>query len=333
MPLLEVRNLHISFKTRKGKFSAVKGVSFSVEEGEVHGIVGESGSGKSVTSYSILSLLPKRSTLIEKGEIIFNGKNILNLHEKSLSKLRGSEISMIFQDPMTSLNPFLKVSTQLIEPLIIHKGLSKKEALSIAIEALSEAGIPDPEKRINQYPHQFSGGMRQRVMIAMALIAKPKLLIADEPTTALDVTIQAQILELIKTLQKDHNTAVIFITHDLGIIASLAHKISVMYAGEIVESGNTADMFYSPKHPYTEALLDSIPAGHLPGEKLYSIPGHPPQDTNKIKGCIFSERCRYSQDICKESVMNLELISDNNHQSSCKLVQDSYLNLRIRGDI
>lgn len=330
MALLEVKNLHISFKTRKGKFKAVRGVSFSLEEGEIHGIVGESGSGKSVTSYSILSLLPKRTTIIEKGEVLFNGTNILNSDNNKLSKIRGSEISMIFQDPMTSLNPFLKISTQLIEPLIIHKGLSKKEALVTAIEALKEAGIPDPERRINQYPHQFSGGMRQRVMIAMALITKPKLLIADEPTTALDVTIQAQILELIKKLQKNHNTSVIFITHDLGIIASLAHRISVMYAGEIIESGNTEDIFYTPKHPYTEALLDSIPAGHLPGETLYSIPGHPPEDANKIKGCLFNARCRYVKKTCHETKCKFISISDT-QMSSCTLIQEKYLEIKKRG--
>lgn len=330
MALLDIKNLHISFKTRQGLFKAVRGVSFSVEEGMVHGIVGESGSGKSVTSYSILSLLPKHSSVIEKGEILFNNKDLLSLNEKELKRFRGTDISMIFQDPMTSLNPYLKIGTQLMEPLIIHKGLSKKEAHQKALHALSEAGIPEPESRLKQFPHQFSGGMKQRVMIAMALINKPKLLIADEPTTALDVTIQAQILDLIKKLQRDHNTAVIFITHDLGVIASLADRISVMYSGEIVESGNVKDIFYYPQHPYTEALLDSIPAGHLPGDKLYSIPGHPPENGANIKGCLFAERCRYTKEICKNEKSLLNAVSVD-QMSSCTLIQKGDITIKSRG--
>lgn len=330
MALLEVKDLHVSFRMRKGLFKAVRGVSFSVEAGEVHGIVGESGSGKSVSCYSILSLLPKYSSLIEKGEILFDDKDILNLSENNLQNLRGSEISMIFQDPMTSLNPYIKIKDQLAEPLIIHKGYSKKEAYNMAIKALIEAGIPEPKRRLNQYPHQFSGGMRQRVMIAMALINEPRLIIADEPTTALDVTIQAQILDLIRKLQKKHNTSVIFITHDLGVIASLADKISVMYCGEIVEFGNVRDIFYNPQHPYTEALLDSIPAGHLPGKNLYSIPGHPPQDAATIKGCLFADRCRYVKEVCKKEKCNIATISDN-HKSACKLIQNSEITIKSRG--
>ncbi len=330
MALLEVKNLHVSFKTRKGLFKAVRGVSFSINAGEVHGIVGESGSGKSVSSYSILSLLPQNSSIIEKGEIFFNDKNILNLDGDKLQSLRGLEISMIFQDPMTSLNPYMKIGSQLSEPLIIHKGLSKKEANIKAIKAMTEAGIPEPERRLNQYPHQFSGGMRQRVMIAMALINEPKLIIADEPTTALDVTIQAQILDLMRLLQKKHNTSILFITHDLGVIASLADKISVMYSGEIVETGDVKNIFYNPQHPYTEALLDSIPAGHLPGKKLYSIPGHPPENGAKIKGCLFAERCKYAREKCNNEKCTIKSISDN-QKSSCLLIQNGEITIKSRG--
>lgn len=331
MSLLEVKNLHISFKTRKGLFKAVRGISFSVEPGEIHGIVGESGSGKSVTSYSLLSLLPKQSSKIENGEILFNGKDILNFRNKELLSFRGKDIAMIFQDPMTSLNPFLKVGTQLMEPLLIHKNISKSEAKKRSVKALAEAGIPEPERRLKQFPHEFSGGMRQRVMIAMALITEPKLLIADEPTTALDVTIQAQILDLIRKLQREHNTAVIFISHDLGVIASLANKISVMYSGEIVESGNLKDLFYSPQHPYTEALLDSIPAGHLPGEQLYSIPGHPPENASLITGCLFADRCRYVTKICKTEDCKLNAVSQS-QQSSCIRIQKGDITIKSRGN-
>lgn len=330
MPLLEVKDLHISFKTRNGLFKAVRGVSFSVEAGEVHGIVGESGSGKSVSTKAILSLLPKNFSVIEKGEILFNGVDLLSLKDKQLQKIRGSEIAMIFQDPMTSLNPFLKISTQLTEPLIIHKGYTKESARKKVIRAMREAGISEPERRLNQYPHQFSGGMRQRVMIAMALITEPKLLIADEPTTALDVTIQAQILDIIKKLQKNHNTAVIFITHDLGVIASLADNISVMYAGEVIETGNVKNIFYSPQHPYTEALLDSLPAAHKPGEELYSIPGHPPRDASLIKGCIFTERCKYAKVDCKKEKSFQAPIAIK-HLSSCTLIQKNQLTIKSRG--
>lgn len=330
MSLLEVNNLHVSFKTRTGYFEAVRGVSFSINEGEILGIVGESGSGKSVSSFALLSLLPQHSSKVKCSEAHFNGKNLLQQSNKVISKIRGNEISMIFQDPMTSLNPFLKIGTQLMEPLIIHKDLTKNEAKKRAISVLKEVGISEPEKRLKQYPHQFSGGMRQRVMIAMALITEPKLLIADEPTTALDVTIQAQILDLIKKLQKNHNTAIIFITHDLGVIASLADKISVMYAGEIIEHGEVKEIFYHPKHPYTEALLDSIPASHVAGEELYAIPGHPPKEPATVKGCIFAERCRYKEKQCLENDTYLQNVNKN-HLTSCLKIQSRKLEIDNRG--
>ena len=256
--LLEIDNLKVSFFTPAGEVKAVNGVSYQLAQGEVIGIVGESGSGKSVSSYAIMRLIDEPGKVIG-GSIKFDGKNILELDEKEMQSIRGNEISMIFQDPMTSLNPVFKVGNQLIEAIVKHQKVSKKEARKRAIEMLSLVGIPSPEKRLEQYPHEFSGGMRQRAMIAMALSCNPKLLIADEPTTALDVTIQAQILELIKELKKKINMSVILITHDLGIISDICDKVIVMYAGKIVEEGTIDDIFYNPKHPYTWGLLRSVP--------------------------------------------------------------------------
>jgi oligopeptide transport system ATP-binding protein len=292
MPLLDVRNLTTRFHTRNGVVHAVENVSFSVDPGETLGIVGESGSGKSVTCYSLLGLIPRPPGRIHSGEAVFDGMDLLKISEKQLRKIRGKRISMIFQDPMTSLNPFMKVSAQLTEPLAIHENLHGKAALHRAIDALSEVGIPDPQKRINSYPHEFSGGMRQRVMIAMALITRPELLICDEPTTALDVTVQKQVLDLIRDRQKQLGTAVIFITHDLAVVSGMCDRINVMYAGRIVESAGKADLFQHPLHAYTRSLLKSIPATHPKGEALYTIPGLPPDLSRPSPGCSFQPRNR-----------------------------------------
>jgi len=290
MPLLDVRNLTTRFHTRNGVVRAVEDVSFTVDPGETLGIVGESGSGKSVTCYSLLGLIPQPPGRIHSGQAIFDGVDLLKSSEKQLRKIRGKRISMIFQDPMTSLNPFMKVSAQLTEPLALHENLKGKEALTRAIDSLAEVGIPEPEKRIHSYPHEFSGGMRQRVMIAMALITRPELLICDEPTTALDVTVQKQVLDLIRDRQRELGTAVIFITHDLAVVSEMCDKINVMYAGRIVESAEKAELFRHPLHAYTRSLLKSIPAIHPKGEPLYTIPGLPPDLSRPAPGCSFRPR-------------------------------------------
>jgi len=288
--ILEVSNLTTRFHTRNGIVHAVEDVSFGVDKGQTLGIVGESGSGKSVTCYSLLGLIPQPPGKIHSGKAIFDGTDLLQASAKQLRKIRGKRVSMIFQDPMTSLNPYLKISTQLTEPLEIHEGIKGKKALHMAIDALAEVGIPEPEKRINSYPHEFSGGMRQRVMIAMALITRPELLICDEPTTALDVTIQKQVLDLIKERQNELGTAVILITHDLTVVKQACDEINVMYSGRIVENAPADILFKEPRHAYTRALLKSIPATHKKGELLYTIPGLPPVLTDLPKGCAFSAR-------------------------------------------
>ena len=292
MPLLDVQDLTTYFHTRNGIVRAVEGISFSVKRGETLGIVGESGSGKSVSCYSILGLIPMPPGRIEPGRAVFDGAtDLLNCRPSALQAIRGKRIAMIFQDPMTSLNPYLRISTQLMEPLFLHEqGIRKKKALARAIEALGEVGIPEPERRIHFYPHEFSGGMRQRVMIAMAMITHPELLIADEPTTALDVTVQAQILELIKERQRANHSAVILITHDLGVVAGMCDRINVMYAGKIVESGTAADIFERAQHPYTLALKRSIPSLGTKGKPLYTIPGMPPDLSQPIPGDAFAMR-------------------------------------------
>ncbi|MFT5469346.1 MAG: oligopeptide transport system ATP-binding protein [Verrucomicrobiales bacterium] len=289
--LLEVRDLKTHFHTRDGIVRAVDGVSFDLDKGQTVGIVGESGSGKSVCCYSLLGLIPMPPGKIEGGSAKFDGEDLLPMSERELQKVRGKRISMIFQDPMTSLNPYLKISTQLIEPLLLHDGMEKGAALKRAIEELAAVGIPDPEKRIQSYPHEFSGGMRQRVMIAMALITRPEILIADEPTTALDVTVQKQVLELIKGRQEELGTAVIFITHDLAVVSEVCDHVNVMYAGRIVESAPTKDLFADPRHAYTRALQRSIPALQPKGQDLYTIPGMPPNIAREIPGCAFAPRC------------------------------------------
>lgn len=290
MPILDVSNLSTRFHTRNGIVHAVEDVSFSVEKGQTLGIVGESGSGKSVTCYSLLGLIPQPPGKIHSGVANFDGIDLLQAPEKQLRKIRGKRISMIFQDPMTSLNPYLKISTQLTEPLEIHENIKGKAALHKAIDALAEVGIPEPEKRIQSYPHEFSGGMRQRVMIAMALITRPELLICDEPTTALDVTVQKQVLDLIKDRQKELGTAVILVTHDLAVVKQACDHVNVMYSGRLVESAPSDTLFANPMHAYTRALLQSIPATHKKGEELYTIPGLPPVLTDPPKGCAFAPR-------------------------------------------
>ena len=290
MPILDVQNLTTRFHTRNGIVHAVEDVSFSLEKGETLGIVGESGSGKSVTCYSLLGLIPQPPGKIHAGSAMFEGTDLLKLSEKKLRKIRGKKISMIFQDPMTCLNPAMRISAQLTEPLELHEGMKGKPALHRAIEALEEVGIPDAEKRIRSYPHEFSGGMRQRVMIAMALITRPEILIADEPTTALDVTVQKQVLDLIKDRRETLGTAVLLVTHDLGVVSQVCDQVNVMYAGRVVESANAIDLFAKPKHAYTRALLKSIPAMHEKGETLYTIPGLPPSLDNPPSACSFKPR-------------------------------------------
>ncbi|MBG9455113.1 peptide ABC transporter ATP-binding protein [Lysinibacillus sphaericus] len=296
--ILEVKDLKINFKTYAGLVHAVRGVNFDLKEGETLAIVGESGSGKSVTSNALMKLIPQPPGIYESGQILFNGRDLVPLSDKEMSKVRGNEIAMIFQDPMTSLNPTMKVGRQITEVILQHKKVSKAEAKKRAIELLTQVGIPFPEKRYNQYPHEFSGGMRQRVVIAIALAADPKLLIADEPTTALDVTIQAQILELMKEIQKNSKTSIIFITHDLGVVANIADRVAVMYAGQIVEYGTVYDIFYNPKHPYTWGLLGSMPdLDNDNDELLRTIPGSPPDLTNPPKGDAFAARNEFAMAI------------------------------------
>src|ERR1700738_1321416 len=329
MPLLEVENLRTYFYTRGGVIRAVNDVSFSLNRGETLGIVGESGSGKSVTCYSILGLIPKPPGRIVSGQANFDGVDLLSCSSSQLRAIRGKRISMIFQDPMTSLNPYMRVSDQLVEPLLVHEKISRSRALAKAIASLEEVGIQDAAGRINLYPHQFSGGMRQRVMIAMALISRPEILIADEPTTALDVTVQAQILELIKKRQKDLGTAVIFITHDLGVVASFCNYVNVMYAGRIVESAPTDDIFARPMHPYNAALQQSIPALHKKGQPLFTIPGLPPDLTMDLPGCSFAPRCTHATDTCKEqSPLLTEIVP--NHRTACTRFQRGEIsNVRV----
>ena len=298
-PLLEVRNLKTHFFTREGVVHAVDGVSYTVDRGKTLGIVGESGCGKSVSALSIMRLIPDPPGKIVEGEILFDGRDLVKLSDKEMQSIRGDDISMVFQDPMTSLNPVLRIGTQLTEGMRLHMGLSKKEAEDRAVELLEAVGMADARRRLRDYPHQFSGGMRQRVMIAMALACEPKLLIADEPTTALDVTIQAQILDLLRRLQERFGMSILLITHDLGVVAGLAEEIVVMYAGQIVEQAPIHELFANPQHPYTEALLASIPrldqAGH---RRLANVPGMPPDLVQPPAGCRFNPRCAECCDVC-----------------------------------
>lgn len=306
--LLEVKNLKVSFKTPDGMVKAVNDVSFHLNEGKTLGIVGESGSGKSQSVFALLGLLAKNGMV--EGSVLFEGKEILNLKLKEMNRLRSEKISIIFQDSMTSLNPYMKLGNQLIEVLTVHKGISYKRAFIECIHMLDAVKIPEAKKRMRMYPHELSGGMRQRVMIAMALLCKPKLLIADEPTTALDVTVQAQIMSLLKELQKELGMAIILITHDLGVVAGSCDDILVMYAGRVMEYTKAEDVFYRPTHPYTLGLMKTIPRLDLEEKELNLIPGNPPDLLNLPKGCAFAPRCSFAKAICLENPVLEELSKD-----------------------
>lgn len=309
MDLLEVRNLHVRFDTPDGAVVAVNGLNFSVTAGETLGIVGESGSGKSQTAFSLLGLLARNGRV--SGSARFKGKEILNLSEKQLNQIRAREIAMIFQDPMTSLNPYRKIGPQLCEVLEYHMGKTRQEARTQALAMLDAVKIPEAKKRLDSYPHELSGGMRQRVMIAMALLCQPKLLIADEPTTALDVTVQAQILKLLDELKREFNTAIVLITHDLGVVAGLCDRVLVMYAGRTMEYGPVEDIFYRASHPYTRGLLHAVPRLDNPGATLATIPGNPPNLLKLAPGCPFWQRCASATEHCQAEAPALRPIGDN----------------------
>jgi oligopeptide transport system ATP-binding protein len=334
MALLEVRNLHTQFFTREGVVRAVDGVSFALETGRTLGLVGESGCGKSVTALSIMGLIPKPPARIVEGEVMFEGRDLTKLPERRLEDVRGKEIAMIFQDPMTSLNPTLKIGTQLTETIRRHYGVSKGEARKRAVGLLEEVRIPKAKSRLDDYPHRYSGGMRQRVMIAIALSCNPKLLIADEPTTALDVTVQASVLDLLDELRTAHDMSMIIITHDMGVVAEAADEIAVMYAGQIVEQAPVDDLFDSPEHPYTEALLGALPP--IAGEgirhgRLTAIPGRPPDLVDLPVGCRFAPRCPYrnGEDGCAENPQELRELRPGHWvrsaHPSCDRVRDDEL--------
>jgi oligopeptide transport system ATP-binding protein len=325
--LLEVDDLRTSFHTRNGVVRAVDGVSFCIDRGETLGIVGESGSGKSVTCLSLLGLVPQPPGRIEGAGAVLEGIDLLRCPQEVLRGIRGRRVAMIFQDPMTSLNPYMTIEEQLMEPLLIHEKIGRAAAARMALQALQEVGVPEAEQRIRSYPHQFSGGMRQRVMIAMALIGKPDLLIADEPTTALDVTVQAQILDLIAQQQRQRGVAVIFISHDLSVVAGFCDRVMVMYAGRVVETADTQAIFREPKHPYTRALQRSRPAMQAKGAELYVIPGLPPDLSRPVPGCAFAPRCEFAVADCGRTEMRLQDVGAG-QASACLRVQRGELTLQ-----
>ena len=326
--LLEVKDLRTYFETEDGVVKAVDGISFRLQRGETLGIVGESGSGKSVTNLSIIRLIPNPPGKIVSGEVVFNGRDILLLPPAEVRKIRGRRIAMIFQDPMTSLNPFLKISRQLMEMTQLHLGHSKAQAYEHAIKMLETVGIPDARARVDNYPHEFSGGMRQRVMIAMALSCEPELLIADEPTTALDVTIQAQILELIKKLKQETGTSVILITHDLGVVAGMTDHVIVMYAGKVFEQAKTTELFARPGNPYTRGLLKSVPDPTAEQGKLYQIPGSPPDVAHLKPGCPFAPRCERAEEICRQEFPPFVALTADHH-SLCHFAEEVFASSEI----
>ena len=316
MSLLQVKNLGVSFATHDGVVNAVNGVNFELDRGQTLGIVGESGSGKSQSVLAMMGLLAKNGR--PSGEALYKGQNLLTMSASQLNGIRGDRLSMIFQDPMTSLNPYLTVERQMTEVLELHKGMTRKQAKKRAIELLEAVRIPEAARRVDMYPHEFSGGMRQRVMIAMALLCEPEVLIADEPTTALDVTVQAQILTLLKDLQRDFGTAIIMITHDLGVVAGLCDNVMVMYGGRVMEYGTANDIFYQPSHPYTVGLLGALPRLDHDGAELMSIPGNPPNMANMPKGCPFAERCEHASQQCVDTLPQLVVSPLNNRvQRAC----------------
>jgi oligopeptide transport system ATP-binding protein len=321
--LLTVKDLRTYFSTEDGTVKAVDGISFELKAGETLGIVGESGSGKSVANLSIMRLIPEPPGKIVSGSVVFRGSDIMKLSPQNVRELRGKRIAMIFQDPMTSLNPFMRVSKQLMEVTQLHLGHNRSEARAHAIEMLEHVGIPDARERIDSYPHEFSGGMRQRVMIAMALSCKPELLIADEPTTALDVTIQAQILELIKRLKSETGASVILITHDLGVVAGMTDHVIVMYAGKIFEQAPTGELFAKPANPYTRGLLRSVPDPTAEQGQLYQIPGQPPDLAHLTKGCPFAPRCERAEDICRQEFPPFVQVTSDHH-SLCHFANEIY---------
>ncbi|MFD3840973.1 ABC transporter ATP-binding protein [Streptomyces sp. NPDC058642] len=314
--LLEVRDLQVEFRTRDGVAKAVNGVDYSVDAGETLAVLGESGSGKSVTAQAVMGILDMPPGRITGGEILFQGKDLLKLKEEERRKVRGAEMAMIFQDALSSLNPVLSVGDQLGEMFVVHRGMSRKDARTRSIELMDRVRIPGARERVKQYPHQFSGGMRQRIMIAMAMALEPALIIADEPTTALDVTVQAQVMDLLAELQRELNMGLILITHDLGVVADVADRIAVMYAGRIVESAPVHDIYKAPAHPYTRGLLDSIPRLDQKGQELYAIKGLPPNLMNIPPGCAFNPRCPMAQDVCRTDVPPLYDVSED-RTSAC----------------
>jgi len=328
--LLEVKNLKVSFRTEDGVVKAVDGVSFTVDQGEVLGIVGESGSGKSVTMMSVMRLINDPNMRVE-GEVLYKGRDIMQLDESRMREVRGSEMAMIFQDPMTSLNPVYRVGDQIVEAVVTHQTLDKKQARARAVDLLKQVGIPHAESRVDDFPHQFSGGMRQRAMIAMALANNPDILIADEPTTALDVTIQAQLIELIDNLKDDFGSAVVLITHDLGVVAEIADTIGVMYAGRVVEFGEKRQIFYDPQHPYTWGLLGSIPRLDRPKlDRLHSIKGMPPSLINPPQGCKFRPRCPHAFERCMEEPELASHVDDRDHLDRCWIDVDTKRAIRTK---